>query len=138
MKGLLNNISGKTINKYLSVGGGACSLQECIFCKIIAGEIPSQVVYQDDKVFAFRDIAPAAPVHVLLIPKKHISSMADIDMEDADLMGHILLTTAKLAKELGLAKGYRLVSNCGEEGGQTVDHLHFHLLGGRQMQWPPG
>ncbi|MEG6520771.1 histidine triad nucleotide-binding protein [Desulfotomaculum sp. 1211_IL3151] len=113
-------------------------MQECIFCKIITGEIPSQVVYQDDKVFAFRDIAPATPVHVLVIPKKHISSLDDVGMEDADLMGHILLTTAKLAKELGLAKGYRLVANCGEEGGQTVHHLHFHLLGGRQMQWPPG
>ncbi|ABO51001.1 histidine triad (HIT) protein [Desulforamulus reducens MI-1] len=113
-------------------------MQDCIFCKIITGEIPSQVVYQDEKVYAFKDIAPAAPVHILIIPKKHISSLEDLGSEDADLMGHILLIAAKLAKELGLAKGFRIVSNCGDEGGQTVYHIHFHLLGGRQMQWPPG
>ncbi|GAB6180063.1 HIT domain-containing protein [Desulfotomaculum defluvii] len=113
-------------------------MQECIFCKIIAGEIPSQVVYQDEKVFAFKDIAPAAPIHILIIPKKHISSLNDLGVEDAALMGHIVGTAAKLAKEFGLDKGYRLVSNCGEDGGQTVYHIHFHLLGGRQMHWPPG
>lgn len=113
-------------------------MQDCLFCKIIGGEIPAQAVYQDDKVFAFKDIAPVAPVHVLIIPKKHISSLEELTAEDADLMGHIVLTAAKLAKELGLEKGYRLVSNCKEEGGQTVFHIHFHLIGGREMQWPPG
>jgi len=113
-------------------------VQNCLFCKIIAGEIPSQVVYEDDRVFAFKDIAPVAPVHVLLIPKKHISSLEDLSPEDAEIMGHIVVTAAKLAKELGLQKGYRVVSNCKEEGGQTVYHVHFHLIGGRKMQWPPG
>ncbi|WP_073239965.1 histidine triad nucleotide-binding protein [Desulforamulus putei] len=113
-------------------------MQNCLFCKIIAGEIPSQVVYEDDRVFAFKDIAPVAPVHVLLIPKKHISSLEDLSPEDAEIMGHIVVTAAKLAKELGLQKGYRVVSNCKEEGGQTVYHVHFHLIGGRKMQWPPG
>ncbi|MEW6696369.1 MAG: histidine triad nucleotide-binding protein [Bacillota bacterium] len=113
-------------------------MQNCLFCKIIAGEIPSQMVYEDDRVFAFKDIAPVAPVHVLIIPKKHIPSLEELAPEDADIMGHILLTAAKLAKGLGLEKGYRVVSNCKEEGGQTVYHIHFHLIGGRKMQWPPG
>lgn len=113
-------------------------VQDCLFCKIIAGEIPSQVVYQDEKVYAFKDIAPVAPVHVLIVPKKHISSLEDLSPEDADIMGHIVLTAAKLARELGLARGYRVVANCNEEGGQTVYHVHFHLIGGRSMQWPPG
>lgn len=113
-------------------------MQNCLFCKIIAGEIPSQMVYEDDRVFAFKDIAPVAPVHVLMIPKKHIASLEELAPEDADIMGHILLTASKLAKELGLEKGYRVVSNCKEEGGQTVYHIHFHLIGGRKMQWPPG
>lgn len=113
-------------------------VQDCLFCKIVAGEIPSQVVYQDEKVYAFKDIAPVAPVHVLIVPKKHISSLEDLGPEDADIMGHIVLTAAKLARELGLARGYRVVANCQEEGGQTVYHVHFHLIGGRSMQWPPG
>ncbi|CCO07880.1 histidine triad nucleotide-binding protein [Desulforamulus hydrothermalis] len=113
-------------------------MQDCLFCKIVAGEIPSQVVYQDEKVYAFKDIAPVAPVHVLIVPKKHISSLEDLGPEDADIMGHIVLTAAKLARELGLARGYRVVANCQEEGGQTVYHVHFHLIGGRSMQWPPG
>lgn len=113
-------------------------VQNCLFCKIIAGEIPSQVVYQDDRVFAFKDIAPVAPVHVLIIPKKHISTLEDLNPEDAEIMGHILVTASKLARELGLEKGYRVVSNCKEEGGQTVYHVHFHLIGGRKMHWPPG
>ncbi|SHK79501.1 histidine triad nucleotide-binding protein [Desulforamulus aeronauticus] len=113
-------------------------MQDCLFCKIIAGEIPAQKVYEDDKVYAFKDIAPVAPVHVLIIPKKHISTLEDINAEDAELMGHIMVTASKLAKELSLGKGYRVVSNCKEDGGQTVYHIHFHLTGGRQMQWPPG
>ncbi|AQS59906.1 histidine triad nucleotide-binding protein [Desulforamulus ferrireducens] len=113
-------------------------MQDCLFCKIIAGEIPAQKVYEDDQVLAFKDIAPVAPVHVLIIPKQHIATLEDLTAENAELMGHILVTAAKLAKELGLAKGYRVVSNCKEDGGQTVYHIHFHLIGGRQMQWPPG
>lgn len=113
-------------------------MQDCLFCKIIAGEIPAQKVYEDDQVLAFKDIAPVAPVHVLIIPKQHIATLEDLTAENAELIGHILVTAAKLAKELGLAKGYRVVSNCKEDGGQTVYHIHFHLIGGRQMQWPPG
>ncbi|AEF94720.1 histidine triad (HIT) protein [Desulfotomaculum nigrificans CO-1-SRB] len=114
-------------------------MQDCLFCKIIAKEIPAQIVYEDDRVLAFKDINPVAPVHVLIIPKKHISTLLDLHNEDAELIGHIFLTCAKLAKEMGLAdNGFRVVSNCKEEGGQTVFHLHFHLLGGRPMEWPPG
>jgi len=114
-------------------------VQDCLFCKIIAREIPSQVVYEDDRVLAFKDINPVAPVHILIIPKKHISTLVDLKPDDAEVIGHIFLTATKLAAELGLAdKGFRVVSNCKEEGGQTVYHIHFHLIGGRQMQWPPG
>lgn len=96
-------------------------------------------MYEDDKIVAFNDINPQAPVHIVAIPKKHISSMNDIDESNIDIMSHILLVIKNIAKEKGLAeKGYRIVNNCGKQGGQTVDHLHFHLLGGRNMQWPPG
>ena len=112
---------------------------DCLFCKIIAGEIPSKKVYEDDKVYAFYDISPAAPVHVLIIPKVHIPSANAITAENADVVGHIFKVAAKIAASLGIAeKGYRIVNNCGEDGGQTVGHLHFHLLGGRSLQWPPG
>ena len=96
-------------------------MADCIFCKIAAGEIPSKKAYEDDQILAFYDLDPQAPVHILIIPKEHIFAAA-----------------ANLAKELGLEKGYRIVNNCGEDGGQTVRHLHFHLLGGRSMEWPPG
>ena len=105
----------------------------CIFCKIVAGEIPSKKVYEDDKILAFNDVSPAAPVHVLIIPKQHIASAAEITDENAPLIGHIFTTIAKLAKELELDDGFRVVTNCGENGGQTVDHLHFHLIGGRKL-----
>ena len=112
---------------------------DCLFCKIIQGEIPSKKVYEDEKVYAFYDISPAAPVHVLIIPKTHISSANELTGETAGVVGHIFAVAAALAKELGIAeKGYRIVNNCGEDGGQTVQHLHFHLLGGRSLQWPPG
>ena len=112
---------------------------DCLFCKIIAGEIPSKKVYEDEKVYAFYDISPAAPVHVLIIPKMHIPSANALTEENADVVGHIFAVAARLAAELGIAeKGYRVVNNCGEDGGQTVQHLHFHLLGGRSLQWPPG
>ena len=111
---------------------------DCIFCKIVAGEIPSKKAYEDDKVLAFYDLEPQAPVHILIIPKEHISSINEICSENSAIVGYIFEIASKLAKQLGLVNGYRIVSNCGEDGGQTVKHLHFHLLGGRSMQWPPG
>ncbi len=112
---------------------------DCLFCKIINGEIPSKKVYEDEKVYAFHDISPAAPVHVLIIPKTHIPSANALTAENAAVVGHIFTVAAKIAADLGIAeKGYRIVNNCGEDGGQTVHHLHFHLLGGRSLQWPPG
>ena len=104
---------------------------DCLFCKIIAGEIPSTKVYEDDKVYAFNDINPAAPVHILIIPKVHIASAAEVTAENADIIGHIFEVAAKLAKEKGLDNGYRIVTNCGDDAGQSVHHLHFHLIGGR-------
>ncbi|MBQ5777828.1 MAG: histidine triad nucleotide-binding protein [Oscillospiraceae bacterium] len=112
---------------------------DCLFCKIIAGDIPSAKVYEDDKVYAFRDIEPQAPVHVLIVPKEHIASANELTEENASIVGHIFAVAAKIAKEEGIADGgYRIVNNCGQDGGQTVGHLHFHMLGGRSLQWPPG
>ena len=112
--------------------------EKTIFARIIDREIPADIVYEDDACLAFRDISPQAPTHVLLIPKKQIASLADLGPLDAALLGHMLLVLSKLAKDLRLSDGYRVVVNCGNDGGQSVDHLHFHLLGGRQMLWPPG
>lgn len=112
---------------------------DCIFCKIAQGEIPSNIVYEDDKILAFKDLSPQAPVHILLIPKEHIKSANDLDEDNSHIVGHIFTIANKLAKELEIADaGYRIVNNCGENGGQTVGHLHFHLLGGRKFSWPPG
>ena len=112
---------------------------DCLFCKIIAGEIPSSKVYEDDLVYAFNDISPAAPVHVLIIPKNHISSANELNEDNAAIVSHIFLVAGNIAKQLGIAEnGYRIVNNCGKDGGQTVGHLHFHLLGGRNLGWPPG
>ena len=111
---------------------------DCVFCKIAKGEIPSKKAYEDDQILAFYDLDPQAPVHILLIPKAHIASANELTEENSAVVSHIFLTAAKLAKELGLEKGYRIDNNCGEDGGQTVQHLHFHLLGGRSMKWPPG
>ena len=115
-------------------------MADCIFCKIAAGEIPSQKVYEDDSVLAFKDLSPKAPVHVLIIPKKHIQSVAHFEAEDKELAAHIFVDVVpKLAKDLGIADGgFRVVMNTGNDGGQTVHHLHVHLLGGRKMTWPPG
>lgn len=111
----------------------------CLFCKIAAKEIPSKIEYEDDQVIAFHDINPVAPVHVLVVPKKHIRDLSALTEEDSTLVAHIHLVAAKLAANLGIAdQGYRVVNNCGDFGGQTIPHLHFHLLGGRQLQWPPG
>lgn len=107
---------------------------DCIFCSIVSGDIPSTKVYEDDEVLAFRDINPQAPVHIILIPKKHVmSSMNDITPENAAIIGSIMQAAKKIAAELGLKNGYRLINNCGSDAGQTVQHLHFHLLGGCEM-----
>ncbi|RMF41568.1 MAG: histidine triad nucleotide-binding protein [Planctomycetota bacterium] len=114
-------------------------MAETIFLKIIRGEIPAKVVHEDDLCMAFHDIAPKAPVHVLVIPKKPIESVNDIDEDDIPILGHIWATIPKIAQQLGIAQsGYRVVVNCGADGGQEVAHLHFHLLGGRKLTWPPG
>ena len=109
-----------------------------IFKRIIDREIPATIVHEDDLCLAFEDVAPQAPTHVLVIPKKEIASVDDLSEEDAALVGHLWLVIRSLAEKLDLGSGYRVVVNCGRDGGQAVDHLHFHLLGGRQMKWPPG
>ncbi len=109
-----------------------------IFKKIIDGEIPANIVYDDDRCLAFTDIAPQAPTHLLVIPKQEIASLADVTENDAPLMGHMWTVIPQLAKQLKLDGGYRVVVNCGDDGGQEVPHLHFHILGGRKMAWPPG
>ncbi len=112
---------------------------DCLFCKICAGEIPSTKVYEDDLVYGFLDIEPQAPVHIILIPKEHIASANELTDENASVVGHIYAVAAKIAKEKGFAEdGYRIINNCGRDGGQTVGHLHFHLLAGRNLGWPPG
>lgn len=111
---------------------------DCLFCKIATGEIPSTKVYEDDTVLAFNDINPEAPVHILLIPKQHITSMADITEENSAVVAHIFEVAAKIAAEKGFADGFRVVSNCGDSAGQTVKHLHFHLMAGRDFGWPAG
>lgn len=114
-------------------------MDDCIFCKIAAGEIPSNKLLETDNIVAFEDIRPQAPVHVLLIPKKHIASALEIEEEDAPLIGELHLAAKQVAKQVGVSeKGYRLVTNIGVHGQQTVPHLHYHLIGGRQLQWPPG
>jgi histidine triad (HIT) family protein len=114
-------------------------MKECIFCKIINNEIPSIKVYEDDKILAFKDINPIAPVHIVIIPKKHIESIEEIKDEDAPLVGHIFNTIKTIAKQEKINdSGYRIVSNCGENAGQTVPHIHFHLLGGKVLNWPAG
>ena len=112
---------------------------DCLFCKIVAGEIPSTRVYEDDQIIAIRDIAPRAPTHILLIPRRHIASALDLTETDSPLVGHLFAVAADLARSEGIADGgYRLVSNVGQWGGQSVDHLHIHLMGGRPFEWPPG
>lgn len=111
----------------------------CLFCKIVAGDIPADMVHEDDQVMAFRDINPVAPIHQLLIPRRHIDSAAVLGEADGALLGTLFTVAASLAADAGLdASGYRVVTNVGSDGGQSVGHLHFHLIGGRQMTWPPG
>lgn len=111
---------------------------DCIFCKIAAGEIPCKKVFEDDRILAFYDLEPQAPVHILLIPKQHISSVTELNPENSAVVAHIYETAARLAAEQHLDNGFRIVCNAGPDGGQSVPHLHFHLLGGRSMKWPPG
>lgn len=112
---------------------------DCLFCRMAAGEITPDVVHEDEHCLAFRDIAPQAPTHVLLIPKKHLTNIDALEEADRPLAGHLLMTAAKVARDLGIADdGFRLVANTNVHGGQTVYHLHFHLLGGRRLGWPPG
>ncbi len=108
-------------------------MSDCLFCKIIAGDIPSTKVYEDELVLAFRDIAPQAPTHILVIPKEHIASVAEINEKNSAVVSHIFEVIAKIAKDEGLSDGYRVVSNCGDDAGQTVHHLHFHILGGKKL-----
>jgi histidine triad (HIT) family protein len=112
--------------------------EKTIFKRIIDGEIPADVVYQDEHCLAFRDVAPQAPTHVLVIPKREIAALDDLAAADCELAGHLLVVARKVAEQLQLEGGYRVVINCGRDGGQSVDHLHLHLLGGRPMKWPPG
>ena len=111
---------------------------DCLFCRIVAGEVPSDIVHTDDEVLAFRDIAPRAPTHVLVIPRRHIPDVHALTEADGDLLGKLFAVMRGVADAAGLERGYRVVTNVGPESGQSVFHLHFHLLGGRQMAWPPG
>ena len=112
-------------------------MQSCVFCKIASGEIPAKIIWNDDEFIAFNDLNPQAPVHVLIVPRQHIDSL--IDCDDANLLGRALIAVQEVARVVGVAKdGFRTVINCKDNGGQTVPHLHYHLLGGRFMQWPPG
>ena len=113
-------------------------MPDTIFSKIIERKIPAQIAHEDDLCLAFHDVAPQAPTHVLVIPKRPIQSLADLEPADEALVGHLVVVATRLAAELGLKDGYRLVVNCGRDGGQSVDHLHVHLLGGRSLGWPPG
>lgn len=113
-------------------------MSDCLFCKIIAGKIPSKKVYEDERAYAFEDINPQAPTHVLIIPKKHIVDIKEAGPGDAEMIGYCNLVAAKIARERGIEKGYRTVYNVGPDSGQSVFHLHLHLLGGRKMTWPPG
>ena len=113
-------------------------MASCLFCDIAAGEIPATQVHADEDFFAFRDIDPKAPTHILVIPRRHLTGLAELDDGDTDLVGRLLVTATRIAAAEGLAAGYRFVINCGDEGGQTVNHLHLHILGGRPMRWPPG
>lgn len=114
-------------------------MENCLFCKIIQGDIPSTPVYTNDWVYAFNDINPEAPTHILIVPRKHLNNLAEAGPDDVALLGHIQLAASEIAQQLGVATdGFRVVTNCGPLGGQTVGHLHYHFIAGRQMHWPPG
>lgn len=110
---------------------------DCIFCKIAAKELPSEIIYEDEKVLVFKDLEPKAPVHVLVIPKNHISSVMEINEENSEIISHIFKVIKKISSKLNLQNGFRIINNCGKYGGQTVNHIHFHVLGGCQLEWNP-
>jgi histidine triad (HIT) family protein len=115
------------------------SVQDCLFCKIVDGGLPADIVYENDSLIAFRDINPKAPTHILLIPRRHVATMNDLQDGDESLVGDLFITAARIAADEGLADdGYRVVMNCNEAAGQSVFHIHLHLMGGRTMTWPPG
>jgi len=130
------DFAGRGILRSLALYTGLA--MSCLFCKIVEGAIPSTAIYQDELCYAFADIHPEAPVHVLVVPRQHIASLAECDQGDRALLGHLLGAAEEIAKLKGLPKGYRVVVNTGQDGGQSVDHLHLHLLGGRSLAWPPG
>jgi histidine triad (HIT) family protein len=113
-------------------------MADCLFCSIIAGKIPAKKVYEDDRVFAFEDVNPQAPTHVLIIPKKHIAGLKEAEPADAELLGYMQLVAANVGRERGIESGYRTVYNVGADAGQSVFHIHLHLIGGRKLSWPPG
>ena len=113
-------------------------MADCLFCRIVKGEIPSKKVYEDERTYVFEDINPQAPTHLLIIPRKHVVGLKEASAEDAELLGYCQLVAAKLARERGIEEGYRTVYNVGAKAGQSVFHLHLHLLGGRELRWPPG
>jgi histidine triad (HIT) family protein len=124
---------------YYRGGEAMPETKDCIFCKIITGEIPSKIVFEDELLIAIEDINPTAPVHILIIPRKHISSLNEVNNSHNEILAQIQIKAAQIAREMKIDReGYRLVNNCGEWGGQTVMHLHYHLLGGREMTWPAG
>ncbi len=130
---------GVIIDQSLHFSDRRLSMSDCLFCKIIAGEIPSENVYEDDDVYAFKDIAPVAPMHYLIIPKQHIAMINSVEEKDAQAMGKLFVAAKNIALQKGFSKdGYRTVMNCGEAAGQTVFHVHLHLLAGRDLDWPPG
>ena len=113
-------------------------MSDCVFCKIAAGEIPAKLIRKNERMVAFRDLNPQAPVHILLVPRRHLASLDDTRPEDHELLGAVLLEAKSIAAEEGIAGGYRIVNNCGPSAGQSVFHIHFHLMGGRALGWPPG
>jgi histidine triad (HIT) family protein len=132
-------VSDEATEAAASAGGVAAAAADCLFCRIVAGDLPSTRLHDDELVIAFRDIAPRAPTHILVIPRTHISSAADLTDLDGPLLGRMFAVTAELALSEGIADaGYRVITNVGRWGGQTVDHLHLHLMGGRPFDWPPG
>lgn len=135
-----NETAFDTVPSVASSSPSRCQVFEMptIFQRIIDKEIPAKIVHEDERCLAFHDVAPQAPTHVLVIPKKELANLAAASDEDQALLGHLLLTAKKVAEQLGLTNGYRTVINCGRDGGQSVDHLHIHVLGGRALHWPPG
>ena len=137
-----SGIGGRQASLFVSSEGAGAGYtgfaMNCLFCKIVDGQIPSTAVFEDDLVYAFADLHPQAPVHVLIVPREHIASIEETDQSKQAVLGRLQWVAAQIARDRGLRNGYRIVVNTGEDGGQTVDHLHLHLLGGRAMAWPPG